>query len=1036
MKGVDGVKRFVCLLALSIPVASAAALPLDTTRTLSFTTSEGSWMSVDVSPDGRRIAFDLLGDLYTIRVRGGTASPLLTGPAFESQPVWSPDGRRIAFISDRDGNENLWTASADGSDLHQLSFLDDNTEFMSPAWSSDGAAIFVSRLLPAVGAAQIWRYDADGGRRITENLAGSTTPADQRPSAVGVALSPDGRYAYYASRAGHSPREWRPWQIVRLELESGTVEPAISTIDGAARPVLSPDGRSLAYASRRSGLSSLRLRNLASGADQELVHPIQLDQHGAWATMDVTPRFSFTPDGQSIVFTRDARLHRVDIASGRVVAIPFEAPVTLGLGPSLRREIPIDEGPVRARLIQAPTESPDGTRIAFSALTHLYTMALVDGAAPARVTDDGLPAFQPSWSRDGRWLTYVTWDSRDGGHVWRVHAGGGRATRVTADAAYYTNPVFTPDGRHILALRSSHHERLRVTMEYGPFRQAELVALPIRGGTPRVLRSGSFGGPAQFVGDRMYQYGADGLASMAMDGTDYTVHARITGAPYYFEEGRTPVKSVRVNADGTRVLAEIRSQAYLLPLPAAGGAVADIDVTDPSATRLTDVGADFIGWSAAGGVPAWAVGSTYYRGTDAYPAVVEVPRDRHDEALVLRGATAITMIGEAAIEDADVVIIGNRIVAVGPRGTVVVPADAHVRDVSGRFIIPGLIDAHAHWADIRRSVLERQPYSVLANLAYGVTAGLDVSTLTIDMLVYQDMIAAGLTIGLRTFSTGPGVFSFNDFQSRDEVVDVLTRYRDHYRVTNVKQYRVGNRRQRQWFASVAGELELMPTTEGADNFKLSITQVLDGFAGVEHALPTVGLGRDVVTLLADSGTAYTPTLSVSDSSAFLGRMITGHSPLAEPKTARFLPRNVLDEKTRRVTVLRDDQYLYPRQARDVATLRAASALIGVGSHSEFHGIGFHWELEALASGGLSAREVLALATRGSAEVIGRAADLGAIAPGKLADLVILTHDPRRDIRNARAIESVMKNGRLYDGDTLDEVWPRERPLSPLWFWKE
>ncbi len=1036
MKGVDGVKRLVCLLALSIPVVSSAALPLEPARSLSFTTAEGTWMSVDVSPDGRRIIFDLLGDLYTVRVGGGDATPLLIGMAFESQPVWSPDGRRIAFISDRDGNENLWTASADGSDLRQLSHLDDNTEFMSPAWSADGAAVFVSRILPAVGAAEIWRYDVDGGRRITEDPADSTLPANQRTSAVGAAPSPDGRYLYYASRAGHYPREPRPWQIVRRDLASGAVEPAISTSDGASRPAISPDGQLLAYASRRSGESNLRVRDLSTGADRELVYPIQLDQQDAWATMDVAPRFSFTPDGRAIVFTRDAKLYRVDVASARVAPISFDAPVELGLGSSLRREIPIDDGPVRARLVQAPTESRDGTQIAFSALTHLYTMALEEGAVPRRVTNDGLPAFQPSWSPDGRWLTYVTWDSRDGGHVWRVRAEGGRPERITSDAAYYTDPVFTPDGSRILALRSSHHERVRVTMEYGPFRHAELISLPVRGGAPRVLRSGSFGGPAQFVDDRVYQYGADGLASMAADGTEYAVHARITGPPYYFEESRTPVKSVRVNADGTRVLAEIRSQAYLLPLPARGDEVVDIDVTDNGVTRLTDIGADFIGWSTQGNAPVWAVGSTYYRGADAYPAVVEVPRDRHDEAVVLRGATVITMFDDGVIEDADLLIVGNRIAAVGVRGSVAVPAGAPVRDVGGRFIIPGLIDTHAHWADIRRGVLERQPYSVLANLAYGVTSGLDVSTLTIDMLVYQDMIAAGMAVGLRTFSTGPGVFSFNDFQSRDEVVNVLTRYRDHYRVTNVKQYRVGNRRQRQWFASAAAELGLMPTTEGAGNFKLSITQVLDGFAGVEHALPTVGLGRDVVTLLAESGTGYTPTLSISDSSAYIGRMILQDALQADPKAARFLPRTVFDEKTRRVTVLRDDQYLYPRQARDVARLRAAGALVGVGSHSEFHGIGYHWELEALAAGGLSASDVLALATRGSAGVIGRTADLGAIAPGKFADLVILTRDPRVDIRHAREIESVMKNGRLYDGATLNEIWPRERPLPPLWFWKE
>lgn len=1026
-------------LALAGTVHGAGGLPLETPRGISFATQEGSWMSVDVAPNGRHIAFDLLGDVYIIGARGGRAIPLLTGPAFESQPVFSPDGRSIAFVSDRDGSENLWIAAADGTALRRLSALDDDTELMSPAWTPDGDAVYVSQLRPDTAGAEIWRYSADGagGRAVTE----ATGTPRHRASAVGAAPSPDGRHLYYATRAGHSGRDGTPWRIVRRDLASGAEEPVVSAPAGAARPLLSPNGRLLAYVSRRSGATSLRIRDLASGMDRELAYPVQLDQQSGWATMDVAPRFSFTRDGRALVFTNAARLWRVSLHNGAVAPLPFTAEVSLDLGQSLTREIPPDEGPVRARLMQTPRESPDGTRIAFSALTRVYTMALADDATPRPLTTADTPAFHPSWSPDGRWITFISWDAAGGGHLWRVPAEGGRARRVSSVASYYTHPVFTPDGRHIVALRSSHYDRMHQAMEYGAFRQAELVQWPVVGGDAVVLASGNFAGPPQFAAARLYLYGADGLVSFAPDGTDQRVHARITGPPYYFDESRATVHALQVSPDGRRALAQIRSQVYLLTLQDGDPWTADLSDASPYHARVTTVGGDYIGWSTDGSHYGWAVGSTYYRQsleTDeraSFEAVVEVPRDRPQGAVVLRGATVLTMRGDEAVLDADIVVVDGRIIAVGIRGTVAVPDVAEVRDVGGRFIVPGLVDAHGHWADIRRDVLERQPYGFLANLAFGVTAGLDPSTLTVDMLAYQDLLDAGIATGMRAFSTGPAVFSFNEFSSYGEVVEVLTRYRDHYRVANLKQYRVGNRRQRQWFAQASAALGMVPTTEGADNFKLSITQVLDGFAGVEHALPVAGIGDDVVTLFARARTAYVPTLAISDGASSVARFVAVDAPHANAKVRRFFPPFVIEQKTRELSLLRDDQYLYRHQARDAAAMFSAGARLGAGSHSEFQGIGLHWEIQAMVEGGLTPIEALRVATIGSADAIGRAASHGTIEPGKYADLVVLRADPRVDIRNTLTIELVMKNGRLYDGDTLDELWPRRRPLPPLWFWQ-
>lgn len=1058
------VRALIAAIALlvSCPFAAAAGdeLPLRPARVIEFETGTGTWMSLDVAPDGEALLFDLLGDIYLLDSEGGTARPLLTGLAFESQPVYSPDGDHVAFVSDRGGNENLWVVHANGSSPRALSGADDNTEFSSPAWSADGRSVFVSRIRPDSGNFQVWRYSLEGGdgERIAPSGAEPPPPREERPNALGAVASADGRYIYYAARRGlfDMTRPFTPWSIMRTDLHNGDEEVVVTGHGGAVRPAISPDGRTLVYGTRRDGQAALRARDLVSGADRELVFPVQGDQQEAWATLDLMPRHAFTPDGRAVLFTDGGRIKRVEIATGLVRELPFTAGVSLDLGPSLRREIGADEGPVRARLIQAPTQSPDGRHIAFSAMAQIYVMALA-GEAPRRLTGGDAHEFQPSWSPDGRSIVYVTWNAAEGGHIWRVPATGGEATRLTDLPSFYSDPVFTPDGREVMALRSSHYERMHRAMEYGAFRQADVIRLPASGGRPETVTSGSLGGPPQFTtdSDRFFVYAAEGLSSFRHDGSDRRRHLRVTGPSYYFEEHRSPVKDLRISPDGRLALAQIRSQLYLVTLPGSGEDPATIDLgRSPQGYRqLTTVGADFIGWADAGRTITWAVGSTFYRRplatisgdglletaasiaahTAAFPAVVEFARDRPEGTLLLRGATIITMRGDEVLDDADLLVVDNRIAAVGRRGEIEVPAAADIRDVTGRYLLPGFIDTHAHWAEVRRGVLDLESYTFLANLAFGVTAGLDVSTLTIDTLAYQDMIDAGKMVGPRAYSTGPALFSFNEFRSREHALEVLSRYRDHYRVRNLKQYRAGNRRQRQWVAMAAHELGLMPTTEGAANLKLSLTQVLDGFAGVEHALPVTGLGADVIELFARAGSSYTPTLTISDWGPGTGRFIRATSPEDDPKVRHFFPRFVIDMKTRWVPTLREDQFQLPHHARGAAQIARAGGLVGVGSHSEFQGIGLHWEMQALAHGGLTPHEVLRLATAGSSAVIGRQAFLGSIEPGKFADLVVLAKNPLEDISNTLALESVMKNGRLYDAGSLDELWPRRRPAPPLWF---
>jgi hypothetical protein len=416
---------------------------------------------------------------------------------------------------------------------------------------------------------------------------------------------------------------------------------------------------------------------------------------------------------------------------------------------------------------------------------------------------------------------------------------------------------------------------------------------------------------------------------------------------------------------------------------------------------------------------------------------VTAQRDLPSGAAVLRGARIVTMEGEQVIENGDVLVRGNRIAGVGASGSVDVPAGAEVIDVSGMTIVPGFVDTHAH---IRPAwgLHKNEAWAFLANLAYGVTTVRDPQTSTTDILTYGDLVETGAMLGPRIYSTGPGVFGNyveDPIGDLDDARNLLRQYSEFYDTQTIKMYMAGNRQQRQWVAMASREQELMPTTEGGLMFGYNLTMMIDGYAGQEHSFPIYPVYEDVIQLAARSGIFYTPTLLVSYGGPFgENYFYAAENPHDDAKLAHFTPHSVLDASTRRRNAgwFRPEEYVFADHGVAVDDIVDAGGKVGVGSHGQLQGLGYHWELWAVASGGLSEQEALKTATIFGAEAIGLDGDIGTVSSGKLADLVVLERNPLEDIRNTNSVRYVMKNGRLYDGDTLDEIWPRQvtRPRGP------
>lgn len=1107
-------------------------LTLKSTRTVEFETTEGTWMSLDVSPDGSTIVFELVGDLYTMPFAGGEATAIITGMGFAHMPSYSPDGSKIAYIDDNGGGWGLWIANADGTEPKQLT-KDTKSGFMSPSWSVDGNYVYVSKYTIGGGTNQISMYHIKGGAGIDLTQTGApAAPRDQRLNATGAQASPDGKYIYYGTRFRNFSYNvvFPLWNIVRRSLETGVVDTIVTAQGSAMRPVVSPDGTKLVYATRHDQQTGLRIRDLNSGADDWLAYPVTRDEQESLATRDTMPNYTFTPDGNSVVITIDGGIKTIDVASGAISDIPFSATVSQDLGPLLNFDLVDEEGPVVARLIQDPSQSPDGSEIAFTAMGAIYVMELESGNV-RKLTRGADNQATPTWSPDGNWIAYISWSPEGAGHIWKARANGrGNPQRLTTASSLYAYPAFTPDGSLIVAYRVSNQERMYGEFDFGA--PSDIIKLPANGGDATMIMPGQGVFNLHFSADpnRVFFYSPGGLMSIRLDGTDQKQHLNVTGPPSLFTAGNPiPAFDVRISPDGNWALANVNNQIYLIAVPKIGGPATMVNVGGPAlpVKKLTDIGADYMGWSNDGASVNWSIGSTFYRQAmdtisfdppepeeeateeateetsdgatedateeateepadgaaeeetsdatevaeadaeateegDADEAVVEdqelekiieameetnedvqsfkvtieMPRDNHDQSVLLSGARVITMNGDEVFENGDVLVTGNKIVGVGEAGSLDVPSGAEVMDMSGKTIVPGYIDTHAHWFDIKRGIIDPAHWSFTATLAYGVTAGLDVQTATNDMFVYQDLIETGQLVGSRPYSTGPGIFPTNSFGSKEQVYNFMKRYKDHYRTRNLKAYLSGNRQQRQWLVESANELGMMPTTEGGLDMKLDLTHVIDGMTGSEHSISVFPLYKDVVEMFAQSGTGYTPTLLVTYGGPWMENYwYERENAHDNSKLRNFMPHSVLDSKALRRAAgwFAEEEYFSDEIAESATRILRAGGLVGVGAHGQLQGLGYHWELWTIAMGGMTGMEALRTATINGAKIIGRATELGSLEPGKYADLVILNSSPLDNIRNTADINLVMSNGRIYDDETMDQVWPLQNELPDYWW---
>lgn len=1048
---------FFALFAISPWCGAAEEL-----RKVEFDVSEGTWISVDISPAGNQIVFDLLGDIYTLPVQGGKARVIATGSAWQHQPRFSLDGEKIAYISDSDGQLNLWVMSSDGSSPRQIS-NEKLRRLSSPAWCGD--QYLVVRRLGDTGE-ELLLYHVDGG-------AGLQLRASTRYAKVsGPVCSPDGQYLYFSAPLAGEYSFYHgnfvaSQQILRLNLETGDAVPITAGMAGGLRPAISRDGKLLAFAKRESGITSLWVRNLDTGKEQQVVPRLFGGGLEAPTHADLLPAYAFSPDSRSIYLQLDGRISRITIAAKEVIEVPFQATVKQDLAPLLKFPRELDDDFVQARIVRWPALSNDRKRLYFSSLTKLWSIDLPRGE-PRRLTNSNLAEYAPALSPDGKLLVYSEWsDAAGGGHLILVKADGSQRRQLTKTVGQYLNPSWSADGSKVAYVRGSGGiEQLQQepAVEY----RSELRWVDIASGDDGAIgivrrpRNSERGHPVPtFSGDnnRIYyiaeldEPGRRALVSRRLDGTQEKVHLRFPAV----DEGA-------VSPDEAKVALVRGNKIYVLPFLPDWAESIDVDLDDFQQaalpiTRIESDRADFIGWQDANTL-LWASGPNVYQAdispiptldktsaAQASPAPqllhsvnLKLPKARPTGHFAITNARLITMQDDEIIANGTVVVSGNRISAIGPTELTAVPKEAIEIDGSGLTVIPGLIDTHAHMHMTDFGTYPQQIWQQSTGLAFGVTTAFDPATRSVEIFELRDLIDVGWMLGPRTFSAGTILGGwhvvnnpwYRDVSSLDDARDLI---RGHVLqgVDMLKEYMHPRRDQRQWIIQAAREAKVPVTGEqGGDLIRL-LTMLLDGYTAIEHSLPIAPVYDDVVQMFVRSGTFHTPTFSIPNGGQGLLNYFSSQTEYRNDEKLRyFLPyERFADYLSWRVVP--DEEWFFKAQAKAANDISEAGGMVSMGSHNQYHGTAVHWELWARAEAGADLHDVLRDATLRGAQKIGVDSDVGSLVVGKLADFLVLTENPLDDIRNSTKIRHVVKGGVVWHADSMTQMWPEYKPLPKSWW---
>ena len=1025
-------------------------------KTFNLNTDEGTWMNLDISPDGKTIVFDMLGDIYTMPVTGGKAKALRTGLAFEVQPRYSPDGTYISFTSDAGGGNNIWVMTADGQNAKAIT-KEKYRLLNNAVWTPDGKSLVARKHYTSersVGAGEMWQYPLVGsaGLQITKRKNDQQDVND--PS-----ISPDGRYLYYAEdmypggffQYNKDPNS-QIYVIKQYDFTTGKTKTITGGPGGAARPIISRDGKNLAFVKRIREQTVLYIHDLATGEEKPIYFDLDKDQQEAWAVFGVYPYFSWMPNNKDLVFWTAGKIHSINIDSKVIKNIPFEIDTSIKLTEThqVKREAFTEN--FSSKMIKDVKTSPNGNTIIFTSLGHIYKKTLPNGI-PARISNLSDFEADPSFSPDGKSVLFVTWNDENLGAIYSIKLDGSGLKKLTKQKGIYRTPIYDGSGSKIAYRKESGNG----DQGFDFTKMTGIYTMNYTGSYPkRISESGEF---PQFSEDNKRVFFQTGgaffgnltkkLKSVDLSGNDEKSHFTSKLA-----------NRIVPSPDNKWVAIIHLHKVYIAPFIQNGQEInLDIKTKSFHIESLSEEAGIDIHWGSSNKKVHWTLGGEYFTknlidntkdpfaktNLDSSKATsssinLTVKSDVPEGIIAFTNARLIIMNGNKVIEEGTIIINQNKIDTIGTSEKIAIPEGAKVYDMKGKTIMPGIVDVHAHVGAFRNGLSTQKHWQFYANLAFGVTTSHDPSVHTKAAFTLEELQKSGQTVGPRLFSTGFILYGAEgDFKA---VVNNLEDARfaiertKAFGAKSVKSYNQPRREQRQQIMQAAKELGVNVVPEGGSNFYSNMSMIFDGHTGIEHNIPVNPVYKDVLSLWSNSKTGYTPTLIVNYGGMNGEMFFYEESNVWENQTLlKYTPRYVIDTRSRhRIKIPRKEyENGHILTSKTVTDLSKMGVKVNLGAHGQLQGLGAHWELWMLHQGGMSNLEALKAATINGAEYIGIGDELGTLEVGKLADLIILDKNPLENIRHSNTVTHTMINGRLYDVTTMNEIGNYNTPRTKFYW---